>query len=175
MYKTRKRYSYRHWNIYLHGYLHAFNGSCPATGNVQVTVNPTPTITLTSGNVPQTVCLGNAISPITYSTTGATGVTLGGALPAGVTGSYNAGTGVYTISGTPTATGTFTYSVTPTGSCAGTGLTNQQIIVNQPVTVNAGPDQNVLCYIFPCYPGWYNIRWSYYWYMVWRCRNVYSK
>ena len=61
-----------------------------------------------------------AISNITYAVGGgATGATVTG-LPAGVTGTYNAG--VFTISGTPTATGTFNYTVTTTGPCANVSL-----------------------------------------------------
>jgi hypothetical protein len=57
------------------------------------------TITLTSapGTDNQTVCVNTAITPITYSTTGATGATFSG-LPAGVTGTFSGGN--ITISGT---------------------------------------------------------------------------
>src|SRR5205814_2916152 len=112
---------------------------CPASSQVTVVVNPVPTITLTSGNNNQTICQGSAIANITYSTSGATGVTVTG-LPAGVSGVFNAG--VFTISGTPTATGTFNYSVTPTGSCPGTAATGQ-IVVNQAPTANAGSPQKI--------------------------------
>jgi hypothetical protein len=73
-------------------------------------------ITLTSapGTNNQTVCVNTAITPITYSTTGATGATFSG-LPAGVTGAFSGGN--ITISGTPTVTGTFNYTVTLTGGC----------------------------------------------------------
>jgi len=57
-----------------------------ATSNAAtLTVTPNNTISLTSGNVPQTVCINTAISNITYNTTGATGASVTG-LPAGVTG-----------------------------------------------------------------------------------------
>ncbi|MCS7189494.1 MAG: T9SS type A sorting domain-containing protein [Bacteroidia bacterium] len=60
------------------------------------------------------MCVGTAITPITYSVTGASGVNVTG-LPMGVSWSYNASTGVLTISGEPTQTGTFTYTAEPVG------------------------------------------------------------
>jgi hypothetical protein len=73
-------------------------------------------ITLTSapGTDNQTVWVNTAITPITYSTTGATGATFSG-LPTGVTGTFSGGN--ITISGTPTVAGTFNYTVTLTGGC----------------------------------------------------------
>ena len=68
-------------------------------------MNPNSTFTLTSaaGTTSQILCINNAITNITYAVGGsATGASISaGALPAGVTGSYK--TGVFTISGTPTA------------------------------------------------------------------------
>jgi len=85
----------------------------------------TNNISLTSeaGTDAQTVCPGTAITPITYSTTGATGATVIG-LPAGVTGSWNAG--VVTISGTPATSGN--YIVVLTG---GSGTATGSITVPQ--------------------------------------------
>jgi PKD repeat protein len=80
-------------------------------------VSSTPDVTLTSatGTNYQTACINTAITSITYSIAGATGAGVTG-LPAGVSGSYSAGT--YTISGTPTASGTFNYTVSTTGGCS---------------------------------------------------------
>ncbi|HEX8608538.1 MAG TPA: gliding motility-associated C-terminal domain-containing protein, partial [Pedobacter sp.] len=62
-----------------------------------------------------------AITSITYSITGGgTGATVTG-LPAGVTGTYSAGT--FTISGTPTVNGSFNYTVNTTGTCTQTSAT----------------------------------------------------
>jgi len=85
----------------------------------------TNNISLTSGTGTdaQTVCPGTAITPITYSITGATGATVIG-LPAGVTGSWNAG--VVTISGTPATSGN--YIVVLTG---GNGTATGSITVPQ--------------------------------------------
>jgi len=76
------------------------------------------TLTSAAGTDAQTVCSGTAITPITYATTGATGATVVG-LPAGVSGSWDAG--VVTISGTPATSGNFTYVVALTGG-KGTGM-----------------------------------------------------
>jgi len=85
-------------------------------------------ITLTSapGTDNQTVWVNTAITPITYSTTGATGATFSG-LPAGVTGTFSGGN--ITISGTPAVAGTFNYTVTLTGGCGGVTTATGTIIV----------------------------------------------
>jgi hypothetical protein len=61
--------------------------------------------------------VNNAITNITYSAIGATGVTVLG-LPPGVIGNFAGG--VVTISGTPTITGTFNYIVSLSGGCGNT-------------------------------------------------------
>ncbi len=83
---------------------------------VTLTINASNTISLTSapGTDAQTVCINFPITPITYSTTSATGANFGG-LPSGVTGSWASNT--VTISGTPTESGAFNYTVTLTGGC----------------------------------------------------------
>lgn len=102
--------------------------SCTASGTAIVTVNPNATITLNSANATQTVCFNTPITSIAYNTTNATGATVTG-LPAGITGTYNAG--VYTISGTATVGGVFNYTVTPTG-CGSASATGT-------ITVNLTP------------------------------------
>lgn len=103
-------------------------GGNGANGRVVVSwTSCTPnTISLSSGSETQTFCLGNSITTITYSTTGATGATITG-LPGGVSGSWSSN--VVTISGTPNASGTFNYQVTLIGGC-GTATASGTITVN---------------------------------------------
>jgi gliding motility-associated-like protein len=100
-------------------------GTVTTTGVINVT--PDNTISLTSANDNQTVCIGTPIVNITYATTGATDATVTG-LPLGVTGSW--ASDVVTISGTPTEPGSFTYTVTLLGGC-GTVTTTGTLIVEQ--------------------------------------------
>lgn len=89
-------------------------GTITTTGTISVTPNNTVTLSSATGTDAQTRCINNAITNITYATTGATGATFSG-LPAGVTGTWSGN--VATISGTPTASGTFNYTLTLTGGC----------------------------------------------------------
>jgi hypothetical protein len=115
-------------------YTVTLTGGCKtvtATGSIVSIATGTISLTSATGTDNQTGCLGNAITNITYATTGATGATVTG-LPAGVTAAF-AGN-IVTISGTPTVTGTFNYTVTLTGGC-GTVTANGTIVVNAlPVT-----------------------------------------
>jgi hypothetical protein len=126
------------------------DGACPATLSGSLLVNANSTIALTSSaaTTTQTVCVNSAITNITYQLgAGATGATVSG-LPAGVTGSYNSTSKVYTISGSPSATGSFSYTVTTTGPCI-----NNQMSGSIDVTANAtisrssaaGTDAQTVC------------------------------
>ena len=120
-------------------------GVVTTTGTITVTPDNTVNRTSPLGTDAQTVCINNAITNITYATTGATGATVTG-LPAGVTGSWLAN--VVTISGTPTASGPFTYTVTLTGGC-GVVTTTGTITVTPDNTVNrtspVGTDAQTVC------------------------------
>ncbi|MBN1387036.1 MAG: hypothetical protein JW965_01230, partial [Bacteroidales bacterium] len=126
-------------------------GPCaPATAVGAITVNPNATITLTSGNNTQTVCINTAITNITYTIGGSGNDASVDGLPDGLNGVYSSG--IFTISGTPTESGTFEYTVTATGLCrnatAGGTLTvnpdatiihtggnnNQTRCINSPIT-----------------------------------------
>ncbi len=99
-------------------------GTCPVslTGTITVTSNATLNFTSAVGTNAQSRCVNTAITNITYLVGGSgTGANVSG-LPAGVTGSYNGGTKVFTISGTPTVTGPFSYTVTTTGPCVNASL-----------------------------------------------------
>ena len=86
-------------------------GTNTATGTITVTPNNTAGA---SSSTP-TLCVNTALTNITHTTTGATGIGTPTGLPAGVTASWASNT--ITISGTPTASGTFNYSVPLTGGC----------------------------------------------------------
>ena len=100
--------------------------SATATGTITVTPNTTITLASATGTNAQTRCIGTAITNIGYAVANATGASVTG-LPAGLTGTYNAG--VFTISGTPTASGTFNYTITTTGECSSATATGS-IVVN---------------------------------------------
>lgn len=115
------------------------NNACGSTTkNVNITINPNSTLTLTSGTGSnnQAACNGAAITPITYSIGGgATGAGVTG-LPAGVTGVFNLG--VLTISGTPSGPGVSNFTVTTTGGvCAQASLFGS-------ITSNAAPTLNIV-------------------------------
>jgi|GEM_PF-1383089 len=110
-------------------------GSCAqvtATGSISITPDATINLISAAGTASQAICINTAITSITYAISGGgTNANITG-LPAGVTGVFN--TGVFTISGTPTATGTFNYIVTTTGSCGQTTATGS-ITVNPDATI----------------------------------------
>jgi hypothetical protein len=119
-----------------------FNFTVSATGsclnssvNASITINPGSTLVLSSvaSTANQTVCVNSNIANITYlAGGGATNVTVSG-LPAGVNGSYNGGSKIFTISGTPTATGTFNYTVTTAGLCNNVSLNGTITVDTYPV------------------------------------------
>ncbi|MDM8004322.1 MAG: hypothetical protein QUS66_15720, partial [Bacteroidota bacterium] len=120
-------------------------GTALTTGTI--TVNPDNTISLTSapGTDAQDICIGTALTPITYSTTGATGASVTG-LPLGVTGSWLAD--AVTISGNPSEAGTFNYTVTLTGGCG--NVTAVGSLTVRPdnsiiLTSGAGTDNQTVC------------------------------
>jgi len=114
-------------------------------------VNTDATITLTSApaTTSQTVCINTAVTAITYTIGGGgTGATVTG-LPAGVTGSYNSTTKVFTISGSPTVSGgPFNYTVTTTGPCVKPALSGTITVTpNATITLTstAGSNNQDVC------------------------------
>ena len=130
-----------------------FNYSIPLTGGCGA-VNATGTITVTPANTTgtasssPTVCINTAITAVTHTTTGATGIGTASGLPAGVTVDWSLDT--ITISGTPTESGTFDYSIPLTGGCgsveavgtitvtpantAGTASSNPTVCISTPMS-----------------------------------------
>jgi autotransporter-associated beta strand protein len=107
-------------------------GACGTT-NVNGTINiNTPIINLSSavGTDVQAICSNVAIADITYTVGGnATGATATG-LPPGVITSFSSG--IFTISGTPTAGGVYNYTVSTTSSLCGPVSASGTITVNAP-------------------------------------------
>ena len=99
-------------------------GSVNATGTI--TVSPNMSVTGPSTILP--VCVNSALTPITHTTTGATGIGTPTGLPAGISAAWAANT--ITISGTPTVSGTFSYSIPVTGGCGPTVFATGTITVN---------------------------------------------
>ncbi len=91
--------------------------SCkPASVSGEITIGIEPTLDVT-GNRNQSFCLGNDLSDIVFTYGGgATGVSVTGTLPAGVSSDTDNGAQTLTLSGTPTETGTFSITVTTIGS-----------------------------------------------------------
>ncbi len=113
------------------------------TLNGTITVNPDVTLTLTSANENQSICINTPLVAIVYSSTGTTDVTVVG-LPNGVTGTYNSGT--FTISGSPSEVGTFNYTVSTVGTCGNASLTGTIIVnPNATLSLSSGNDAQNLC------------------------------
>ena len=134
-------------NVGSYNYIVTTLGGCgPVTTTGTITINPTNTLTLSSGagTNSRTVCIGSAIAATTYSTTGATSAIVTG-LPSGLTGTWAAN--VLTIGGTPNVAGTFNYTVTTVGGCGvitatGTFVVNQNTIA---LTSATGTDNQTIC------------------------------
>ncbi|WP_425075138.1 HYR domain-containing protein [Psychroserpens sp. S379A] len=110
------------------------NGCGAATANGTITVAPDANITLASASTDISVCNDNtAMTPIQFQlNSGATGAILTStpALPSGITGNYNSGTGIYTISGSSTQAGLYNYTVTTTGCGPGDSISGNIIVNN---------------------------------------------
>jgi hypothetical protein len=124
-----------------------FNYSIPLTGGCG-TVSATGTITVSAVNMVSnasstpTVCINTAITAITHTTTGATGIGTATGLPTGITALWASNT--ITITGTPTASGTFNYSIPLTGGC-GTVSATGTITVSAVNTVSNASSTPTVC------------------------------
>jgi len=124
-----------------------FNYSIPLTGgcgavNAIGTITVTPDNTTSAPSSTPTVCINTALTNITHTTTGATGIGVVIGLPAGVTANWASNT--ITISGTPTASGTFNYTIPLTGGC-GTINATGSITVTPDNTVSGPSSTPTLC------------------------------
>lgn len=110
-----------------------FSYSIPLTGGCG-SVNATGTITvcsvLNTAGTPSTsptLVVNSALTPITISTTGATGIGTATGLPAGVNASWMSD--VITIRDTPTVSGTFNYTIPLTGGCGTVNATGTMTVI----------------------------------------------
>ncbi|MBK8671334.1 MAG: hypothetical protein IPN89_18590 [Saprospiraceae bacterium] len=71
--------------------------------------------TSSSASSTPTLCINSALTNITHTTTGATGIGTATGLPTGVGAAWASNT--ITISGTPTVSGAFNYTIPLTGGC----------------------------------------------------------
>ncbi|WP_303923233.1 PKD-like domain-containing protein [Draconibacterium sediminis] len=110
----------------------SFCGNPELSGAIKI--KPDASIELTSDSASQILCIGSAISPISYTIGGSavSAVITSGSLPNGVNLTPTNDT-VYTISGTPTEAGTFNFTVSTTGDCLNVSETAV-------ITVEAFPD-----------------------------------
>jgi hypothetical protein len=96
--------------------------------------------------------INTALTNITHTTTGATGIGTATSLPTGVTAAWADST--ITISGTPTQSGTFNYTIPLTGGCGSVNATGT-ITVSQSLTVGMNYQGGIVAYIFqPGDPGY---------------------
>ena len=121
----------------LEGYLAwkwGLQANLPA-GHTYKSAAPTTVATAGAASSTPTLCQNTALTNITHTTTGATGIgttTTNYGLPTGVTAVWAANT--ITISGTPSASGTFAYTIPLTGGCG---------TVNATGTITANVDNTV--------------------------------
>jgi hypothetical protein len=108
-------------------YFAANQGLCNITACASTTVNVTNR-TVSAASISPTVCINNAITNITHTTTGVTAINSSTGLPPGVSASYASNT--ITISGTSTQSGTYNYTITPNG--CGSATATGTITVNAP-------------------------------------------
>ena len=113
------------------------NTCAVATDSGSIIVDPIHTIALTSApnSTTQTICLTEAIAPITYAIGGGASAVTGIGLPAGVTATLVGS--ILTISGTPAsiAGSPFNFTLVTTGNTCLTATLNGSISVNPPATI----------------------------------------
>ncbi|SDW02774.1 Ig-like domain-containing protein [Flavobacterium degerlachei] len=108
------------------------NGVCRTSTSSNLTITAGATVSAASST--PTICANLALTPITHTTIGFSGISNGGVsgangLPAGVSAVFASNT--ITISGTPTAAGTFNYSIPLTGGSCGSANATGTITVTQ--------------------------------------------
>lgn len=130
------------------------------SGTITVTANGLIALTSAAATTSQSPCINTALTPITYAVSGSAinASITSGALPTGVTGTFN--NGVFTISGTPSVSGTFNYTVTTAGPCVNNSLSGT-ITVRPNATISltsaAATNAQTVCVNTPITNITYNI------------------
>ena len=109
------------------GYFLKMSSGIPEWGTV-------PTNTVGGATSAPTLMVNTGLTPITHSTTNATGIGTATGLPTGVTASWSANR--ITISGTPSSSGTFSYNIPLSGGCGCVNATGT-ITVTAPCATGA--------------------------------------
>ena len=119
-------------------------GGCDYTKTGTITVTAANTTGAASSS--PTLCINTALTNITHTTTGATGVGTATGLPNDVSATWSSNT--ITISGTPSQSGTFNYSIPLSGGCGSVNATGT-IIVTAAKTITlasaANSDAQSIC------------------------------
>ncbi|RYF76284.1 MAG: hypothetical protein EOO39_05760 [Cytophagaceae bacterium] len=118
-------------------------GCAAATISGTITVQA-QSISLTSANASQVVCINTQIANVQYTVSGtATGATVSG-LPTGLNVTYNSG--LLFIAGTPTQAGSFNFTVTTSGGCTPVTATGNITVTPQAVLALAsGSNTQTVC------------------------------
>jgi len=124
-----------------------FNYTIPITGgceniNATGTITVSPISTVSAASTTPTLCVQTALTNITHTTTGSTGIGRAVGLPAGVTATWSSE--LITISGTPTESGLFNYTIPLAGGCGNINATGT-IKVSPFSTVSAASTTPTLC------------------------------
>ncbi|MFM7089799.1 MAG: T9SS type B sorting domain-containing protein, partial [Bacteroidota bacterium] len=107
-----------------------------ARGTITVELNSTAGV---ASSLPS-VCVNTAMSNITHSTTGATGIGVPSGLPAGVTASWLSDK--ITISGKPTEIGVFNYTIPLAGGCGNAAAKGTITVKSSPIATISVTDKS---------------------------------
>jgi len=103
---------------------------CSVSDDVKVSISPLNTTSSTSSS--PILCINSALTNVTHTTTGATGIGTISNLPSGVSAEWTSNQII--ISGTPTISGTFPYSIPLTGGCGNVNATGTIKVNPKPLT-----------------------------------------
>jgi gliding motility-associated-like protein len=124
-----------------------FHYIIPLTGGCD-TLNARGTITISSDNTVSAassspdICVNTALTNITHTTTGATGIGVSTGLPAGVTANW--ASNIITISGSPSESGIFNYAITLLGGCGNAMAKGTIIVKTAPIATISISDKSGL-------------------------------